>query len=96
MIVRIGPAGLAGILILAWAGACNPQHDAGASPAPVAVGPDPVVSQAGASAEETGLTVGSTAPKFTLKDQSSEQRSLDEFLGQGKKVALVFYRSADW
>jgi cytochrome oxidase Cu insertion factor (SCO1/SenC/PrrC family) len=45
--------------------------------------------------EQTGLKVGETAPKFTLKDQEGHQRSLDEFLKNGK-VALVFYRSADW
>jgi cytochrome oxidase Cu insertion factor (SCO1/SenC/PrrC family) len=45
--------------------------------------------------EQTGLKVGTKAPKFTLKDQDGKERSLDEFLGKGK-VALVFYRSADW
>ena len=45
--------------------------------------------------EQTGLKVGAKAPKFTLKDQEGKERSLDEFLGKGK-VALVFYRSADW
>jgi cytochrome oxidase Cu insertion factor (SCO1/SenC/PrrC family) len=45
--------------------------------------------------ELTGLEVGAKAPKFTLKDQEGKERSLDEFLAKGK-VALVFYRSADW
>jgi cytochrome oxidase Cu insertion factor (SCO1/SenC/PrrC family) len=45
--------------------------------------------------EQTGLQVGAKAPKFTLKDQEGKERSLDEFLSKGK-VALVFYRSADW
>jgi cytochrome oxidase Cu insertion factor (SCO1/SenC/PrrC family) len=45
--------------------------------------------------EQTGVKVGEKAPKFTLKDQEDKNRSLDEFLGKGK-VALVFYRSADW
>jgi cytochrome oxidase Cu insertion factor (SCO1/SenC/PrrC family) len=45
--------------------------------------------------EQTGLKVGVKAPKFTLKDQEGKERSLDEFLGKGK-VALAFYRSADW
>jgi cytochrome oxidase Cu insertion factor (SCO1/SenC/PrrC family) len=45
--------------------------------------------------EQTGLEVGAKAPKFTLKDQEGKERSLDEFLAKGK-VALVFYRSADW
>jgi cytochrome oxidase Cu insertion factor (SCO1/SenC/PrrC family) len=45
--------------------------------------------------EQTGLTVGTKAPTFTLKDQHGNDRSLDEYLKKGK-VALVFYRSADW
>jgi len=45
--------------------------------------------------EQTGLAVGSKAPSFSLKDQEGRERSLDELLKKGK-VALVFYRSADW
>ena len=45
--------------------------------------------------ELTGLRVGAKAPSFSLKDQQGKERSLDEFLKKGK-VALVFYRSADW
>ena len=45
--------------------------------------------------EQTGLKVGETAPRFTLKDQEGRERSLDELLTKGK-VALVFFRSADW
>ena len=45
--------------------------------------------------ELTGLKVGARAPSFSLKDQQGKERSLDEFLKKGK-VALVFYRSADW
>ena len=45
--------------------------------------------------ERTGPKVGEKAPSFTLKDQEGKDRSLDEFLKNGK-VALVFYRSADW
>ena len=45
--------------------------------------------------EQTGLKVGEPAPKFTLKDQDGKERSQGEFLGKGK-VALVFFRSADW
>jgi len=48
-----------------------------------------------AAEELTGLEAGVKAPKFTLQDQQGKTRSLDEFLGKGK-VALVFYRSADW
>jgi cytochrome oxidase Cu insertion factor (SCO1/SenC/PrrC family) len=45
--------------------------------------------------EHTGLKVGEKAPRFTLKDQQGAERSLDDLLKKGK-VALVFYRSADW
>ena len=45
--------------------------------------------------EQTGLAVGEKAPDFVLKDQNSEQQSLKGLLKKGK-VALVFYRSADW
>jgi cytochrome oxidase Cu insertion factor (SCO1/SenC/PrrC family) len=45
--------------------------------------------------EQTGMKVGEKAPQFALKDQEGKERSLDEFLKKGK-VALVFYRSADW
>jgi len=43
----------------------------------------------------TGLKVGLEAPKFSLKDQEGNERSLDDLLKKGP-VALVFYRSADW
>jgi cytochrome oxidase Cu insertion factor (SCO1/SenC/PrrC family) len=45
--------------------------------------------------EQTGPAVGTKAPKFKLKDSQGKERSLDEYLKKGK-VALVFYRSADW
>jgi cytochrome oxidase Cu insertion factor (SCO1/SenC/PrrC family) len=45
--------------------------------------------------EQTGLQVGASAPRFVLKDQNGRERSLDEMLKKGK-IALVFYRSADW
>jgi cytochrome oxidase Cu insertion factor (SCO1/SenC/PrrC family) len=45
--------------------------------------------------DQTGLSVGEKAPAFALKDQEGKERSLDDFLKKGK-VALVFYRSADW
>jgi cytochrome oxidase Cu insertion factor (SCO1/SenC/PrrC family) len=48
-----------------------------------------------AAEEQTGVKVGEKAPKFTLKDQEGRERSLDDLLKKGK-VALVFYRSADW
>jgi hypothetical protein len=50
-----------------------------------------------APGERTGPEIGTKAPGFTLKDQNGVDRSLDEFLKKAKgKVALVFYRSADW
>jgi len=45
--------------------------------------------------EQSGLKVGEKAPRFTLKDQQGAESSLDDLLKKGK-VALVFYRSADW
>jgi cytochrome oxidase Cu insertion factor (SCO1/SenC/PrrC family) len=45
--------------------------------------------------EMTGIKVSEKAPKFQLKDQNDKERSLDEFVKNGK-VALVFYRSASW
>ena len=45
--------------------------------------------------EKTGLKVGEKAPAFKLKDQNGKERTLEEFLKEGK-VALVFYRSASW
>jgi cytochrome oxidase Cu insertion factor (SCO1/SenC/PrrC family) len=48
-----------------------------------------------ASDPEPGVKAGEQAPKFTLKDQEGKDRGLDEFLERGK-VALVFYRSANW
>ena len=67
-------------LALALLAALNVQVKAQGKPAPE---------------ELTGLKVGAKAPSFSLKDQQGKERSLDEFLGKGK-VALVFYRSADW
>jgi cytochrome oxidase Cu insertion factor (SCO1/SenC/PrrC family) len=45
--------------------------------------------------EKTGLKVGEKAPAFKVKDQFGKERTLEELLRQGK-VALVFYRSAEW
>ena len=44
---------------------------------------------------QVGLAVGEKAPAFSLEDQNGETRSLDSLLGRGK-LAIVFYRSADW
>ncbi|MDA0753051.1 MAG: redoxin domain-containing protein [Verrucomicrobia bacterium] len=48
-----------------------------------------------AAPEKTGLAVGEKAPDWTLKDQHSQNQSLNSLLKKGP-VALVFYRSADW
>ncbi|MGE5315088.1 MAG: peroxiredoxin [Acidobacteriota bacterium] len=40
------------------------------------------------------LTVGSTAPQFTLIDTERKPRSLSEFLGTKKKTVLLFYPGA--
>ncbi len=47
---------------------------------------------------QPAVAVGDESPDFELQDQHGQQRTLAEFLGEaGKgKVALVFYRSADW
>jgi hypothetical protein len=42
-----------------------------------------------------GLSVGSKAPEFELKDQNAQSQSLAGLLKSGS-TALVFYRSADW
>jgi|GEM_PF-4182857 len=41
------------------------------------------------------LVVGDQVPNFRLQDQNAADHSLDHLLADGK-VALVFYRSADW
>lgn len=44
-----------------------------------------------------GIPVGAKPPSFSLADQNGKKRTLAEVSGpQKKKVALVFYRSADW
>lgn len=49
----------------------------------------------GAAAKDVGLAVGETAPRFTLEDQTGASRSFDSLLARGK-LAVVFFRSADW
>ncbi len=45
--------------------------------------------------DDVGLPLGATAPAFELTDQNGETRSLASLLGGGK-LAVVFFRSADW
>ena len=54
-----------------------------------------LASFASAQSFEQGLAVGKPAPAFTLKNQDGQEVSLDSLLKKGK-VALVFFRSADW
>ena len=58
-----------------------------------------VVNAAGAAApareDHPGPAIGSKAPAFTLSDQTGAERTLGSLLGRGK-LAIVFYRSADW
>ncbi len=50
----------------------------------------------GARADDApGLKVGDKAPEFSLVDQNGKKRTLKN-LSNGKKVALVFHRSARW
>jgi cytochrome oxidase Cu insertion factor (SCO1/SenC/PrrC family) len=42
-----------------------------------------------------GIAVGERAPDFTLVDQAGRERSLAPLL-EGRKLALLFFRSADW
>ncbi len=45
----------------------------------------------------TGIPVGAKSPSFSLVDQNGKKWSFADISGpQKKKVALVFYRSADW
>jgi cytochrome oxidase Cu insertion factor (SCO1/SenC/PrrC family) len=48
-----------------------------------------------AATRDVGLAVGTRAPDFTLVDQNGTSRSLESLLGSGK-LAIIFYRSADW
>lgn len=47
-------------------------------------------------ADEIGLNVGDKAPDFKLVDQNGKEVSLSELTAKHDKVALTFYRSADW
>jgi len=44
---------------------------------------------------QTRVEVGEKAPTFRLVDQNGQQHVLEDLLKKGK-VALVFFRSADW
>lgn len=47
------------------------------------------------SAFSPGPKIGEKAPEFELKDQNGDTQTLAALTKDGK-IALVFYRSADW
>ncbi|MGF1580255.1 MAG: hypothetical protein ACFCD0_12905 [Gemmataceae bacterium] len=53
-------------------------------------------AQKAAPEGKTGPKVGTKAPELGIKDQNGKKREWKEFLGQGKKIAVVFHRSARW
>ena len=86
----------------------DPNQEAAAAPtaaAPVAAAPVAAAAETPAAKAGVGkvpgderasrLAVGEQAPGFRLQDQTGTDRTLKELLAGGK-VALVFYRSADW
>ena len=94
-----------GLLLLA---ACTPEPATDPDvPPPTSTSDDDSTPEAGtdgASAttpaaapepRDTPLAVGDPAPDFQLPDQQGQLQSLSDLRNQGK-VALVFYRSADW
>jgi hypothetical protein len=82
--------GLIVVGLAAFASGC------GDKPGPNVNAPTSAVPQSNPTATESpGPSIGAAAPKFALKDQKGEERSLDALLKNGK-VALVFFRSASW
>lgn len=61
-----------------------------------AIQPKTPSDQQAPAKREKPLQVGDTAPNFRLQDQKGAERSLEELLKRHDRVALVFYRSADW
>jgi hypothetical protein len=53
------------------------------------------LAQGADRSQEHGLKVGEKAPEFRLKGADGKEYALAD-LRAGGKVALVFYRSADW
>ncbi len=67
-------------------------------PAPAEPAPTKPTTPPAAAALPTqgpGVAVGQKAPPLALKDQDGRERTLKNLLAHAK-VALVFYRSADW
>ncbi len=62
----------------------------------VALGAASAFAQAEKAPDEmTGIKVSEKAPEFTLKDQNGAEVSLAD-LTKKSRVALIFYRSANW
>lgn len=55
----------------------------------------PAAGQETVRPSDPGLKVGEKAPTFHLKSAEGTEVALTNLLSRGK-VALVFYRSADW
>ena len=55
----------------------------------------PAVGQEPVRLGEHGLKVGEKAPAFRLQSAEGQEYTLTNLLARGK-VALVFYRSANW
>ena len=73
-----------------------PTIEVSSTEKPVAeVQPKPHAAEPFLAARTSRLAVGDQAPNFRLQDQTDTERTLDNLLANGK-VALVFYRSADW
>ena len=62
--------------------------EASASPSPASEAPEP-------AARDTRVALGEKAPGFELRDQNGNPVVLADLVRE-KKVAAVFYRSADW
>lgn len=65
------------------------------NPEPKPRGPVSFVQKPAPEAK-TGTKVGEKAPDLGIKDQNGKKRELKEFLGKGKKTAIVFHRSIRW
>lgn len=75
------------VVLLAATGCSTGQPEVAAPSAPT-----PAFDDSKIAPVDPGLKVGEAAPKFVLKDQEAQDRSLDDLLEKGT-VALVFVRS---
>jgi len=84
-----------GMIAFCCASAIAQAAGQGTLPAQTRTSPSSPEVNGPSPADHAGLSVGDKAPDFTLKDQHGEERSLGSLISTGK-VALVFFRSADW